>query len=155
MGFVTADEVAEVFDIAERIGAVVEAARGWGGHNVVYRLDTTAGRWAVKALGRDLNELYRESFAIEMAAFEGGSACPGRCRLRTGIPTRGSGVGGCAAMSGWRGGLAERRTQPARSPRGPGPRGAPQTTQVGWWWWAAVHDSSQACRRRYQAGESI
>src|ERR1700722_12686502 len=81
MGFVTADEVAEVFGIAEPTGAVVEAARGWGGHNVVYRLDTTIGRWAVKALGRDLNELYRESFAIEMAA------CPGGGRMPRPVPT--------------------------------------------------------------------
>jgi len=26
---------------------MTEAARGWGGYNVVYRLDTTDGRWVV------------------------------------------------------------------------------------------------------------
>jgi Ser/Thr protein kinase RdoA (MazF antagonist) len=55
---------------------MTEAARGWGGHNIVYRLDTTQGRWAVKALLREVDELIRERFDIELAAFTGGIRMP-------------------------------------------------------------------------------
>ncbi len=55
---------------------MTEAARGWGGHNVVYRLDTTDGRWAVKALLREVDGLIRERFDIELAAFSCGMSMP-------------------------------------------------------------------------------
>jgi Ser/Thr protein kinase RdoA (MazF antagonist) len=69
---VTADEVAAAFALGEPVAAITEAARGWGGHNIVYRLDTTAGRWAIKALRRELDGLMSERFEIELAAFAGG-----------------------------------------------------------------------------------
>jgi Ser/Thr protein kinase RdoA (MazF antagonist) len=69
---VTADEVAAAFGLGEPIDEMIEAARGWGGHNIVYRLDTTAGRWAIKALRRELDGLLPERFEIELAAFAGG-----------------------------------------------------------------------------------
>src|SRR5256885_5032228 len=50
---------------------MVEVARGWGGHNIIYRLDTTSGSWAIKALLRELDELTTERFDIELRAFEG------------------------------------------------------------------------------------
>ncbi len=55
---------------------MTEAARGWGGHNIVYELNTTEGRWAVKALLREVDELMRERFDIELAAFAGGVRMP-------------------------------------------------------------------------------
>jgi hypothetical protein len=33
--------------LGEPVAVMTEAARGWGGYNVVYRLDTTDGRWVV------------------------------------------------------------------------------------------------------------
>ena len=75
-GSVIAEEVAAAFGLGEPVAAMTEAARGWGGHNVVYRLDTTDGRWAVKALLREVDGLIRERFDIEHAAFTGGVRMP-------------------------------------------------------------------------------
>ena len=71
-----AEEVAAAFGLGEPVAAMTEAARGWGGHNIVYRVDTTDGRWAVKALLREVDELIRERFEIELAAFDGGLRMP-------------------------------------------------------------------------------
>lgn len=62
--------------LGEPVAAMTETARGWGRHNVVYRLDTTDGRWAVKALLREVDGLIREYFDIELAAFTGGVSMP-------------------------------------------------------------------------------
>jgi Ser/Thr protein kinase RdoA (MazF antagonist) len=74
MGVVRAQELAAAFGLGEPIGGVVEAARGWGGHNVVYRLDITVGSWAIKSLRREVDGLLVERFEVEMAAFGGGIA---------------------------------------------------------------------------------
>jgi Ser/Thr protein kinase RdoA (MazF antagonist) len=73
---VIADEVAGAFGIGEATGALAEAARGWGGHNVVYRLETTLGQWALKDQARELDDLSEERFEIEMGAFGGGVRMP-------------------------------------------------------------------------------
>jgi Ser/Thr protein kinase RdoA (MazF antagonist) len=71
-----------------------EMARGWGGHNIVYRLDTTDGRWAVKALLREVDELICERFDIELAAFTGGVRMPRPVPELNGSP--------CAVLGGTR-----------------------------------------------------
>ena len=71
-----AGEVAAAFGLGEPVAAMTEAARGWGGHNVVYRLDTADGRWAVKVLRREVDGLIRERFDIELAAFSSGVSMP-------------------------------------------------------------------------------
>ena len=76
MARVIAGEVAAAFGLGEPVAAMTEGARGWGGHNVVYRLDTTDGRLAVKLLTREVDELLRQRFDIEMAAFTGGVRMP-------------------------------------------------------------------------------
>jgi Ser/Thr protein kinase RdoA (MazF antagonist) len=73
---VIAEEVAAAFGLGKPVAAMTEAARGWGGHNIVYRLDTTDGRWTIKALLREVDELIRERFDIELAAFTGGVRMP-------------------------------------------------------------------------------
>jgi Ser/Thr protein kinase RdoA (MazF antagonist) len=73
---VIGDEVAAAFGLGRATSTMVEAAQGWGGHNTVYRLETTTGRWALKATGRELDELYRGRLEIEMAAFQGGVRMP-------------------------------------------------------------------------------
>ena len=71
-----ADEVAAAFGLGEPMGPMVAAARGWGGHNVICRLHSTAGVWAIKVVGRELDELMTEHFEIEVAAFNGGIPMP-------------------------------------------------------------------------------
>jgi Ser/Thr protein kinase RdoA (MazF antagonist) len=73
---VIAEEVAAAFGLGKPVASLTEAARGWGGHNVVYRLDTTDGRWAVKELLREVDGLIRERYDIELAAFAGGVSMP-------------------------------------------------------------------------------
>ena len=73
---VIAEEVAAAFGWGEPVAAMTEEARGWGGHDIVYRLDTTDGRWAVKAVFREVDGLIRERFDIELAAFDGGLRMP-------------------------------------------------------------------------------
>jgi Ser/Thr protein kinase RdoA (MazF antagonist) len=73
---VESEEVAAAFDLGKASGDLVEAARGWGDHNIIYRLDTTTGRWAVKALVRELDDLIPERFEIELAAFQAGVPMP-------------------------------------------------------------------------------
>jgi hypothetical protein len=47
-------------------------AEGWGGHNIVHRLETTAGSWAVEQLGRNEVRDPEAAFHVEMAAWDGG-----------------------------------------------------------------------------------
>jgi Ser/Thr protein kinase RdoA (MazF antagonist) len=72
----TSQAVADAFKLGEPVNELTEAARGWGDHNIVYRLDTTDGQWAIKALQRELDELVAERFEIELAAFANGVAMP-------------------------------------------------------------------------------
>jgi Ser/Thr protein kinase RdoA (MazF antagonist) len=91
---VIAEEVAAAFGLGEPVAAITEAARGWGGHNIVYRLDTTDGRWAIKALLREVDDLIRERFDIELAAFTGGVSMPRPVPALNGSP--------CAELGGTR-----------------------------------------------------
>jgi hypothetical protein len=49
-GTMVTEEVVTAFGLGEPVPAMTEAARGCGSYSVVYRLDSTDGRWAVKAL---------------------------------------------------------------------------------------------------------
>ena len=73
---VDAEEVAAAFGVGQALGPLVAAARGWGGHNVIYRLQSTEGSWAIKALARELDEFTAEHFDIEVAAFNCGIPMP-------------------------------------------------------------------------------
>lgn len=85
-------EVASTFELGEPLGPPVEAARGWGGHNVVHRLQTSAGFWAVKSLVRELDDLLVERFEIEMTAWRSGVPMPRPAPARNGAP--------CAVIGG-------------------------------------------------------
>ncbi len=65
-------DIAAEFDLGTVSSPLVLAASGWGGHNTVSRLVTSAGIWAVKRYG--WQELPRSSQAvsIEVAAYVGG-----------------------------------------------------------------------------------
>lgn len=65
-------QIAEAFGLGEPLGPLVPAAEGWGGHNVVFRLETTVGSWAVKRHGRRPHADPTAAFAIEVAAHAGG-----------------------------------------------------------------------------------
>ena len=73
---VDADEVAAAFGLGRSTTPMVVAAHGWGGHNAIYRLDTTAGSFAIKAMGREPDGLTAARFDIEMAAYNGGIPMP-------------------------------------------------------------------------------
>jgi len=73
---VTAEQIADSFDLGTPLRPMAEAARGWGGLNVVYRLDTNRGSWAVKAMVRELDDLHAERLEIELAAWERGISMP-------------------------------------------------------------------------------
>lgn len=100
------DEVAAEFGLGQVTGDLVEMARGGGGHNVVYRLDTTIGRWAVKVLARELDDLTVERFEIELAASGAGVPMPQP------VPTAAGAVyahigGGLARCHEWVDGVAK------------------------------------------------
>jgi len=82
-----AEQLAEEFDLGTPTGALVEAARGWGGQNVVHRLPTDRGTWAIKALHRELDDLTVERFAIEQGAYAGAIPMPRPMPARDGRPT--------------------------------------------------------------------
>jgi Ser/Thr protein kinase RdoA (MazF antagonist) len=68
------EAVAAAFGLGDPTADPVAVPRGWGGDNIVYRLQTTTGTWAVKELVRELDDLTTERFDIETRAFEGGVA---------------------------------------------------------------------------------
>jgi len=80
------DEISAAFGLGQTTAPLVEAARGGGGHNVVYRLETTSGCWAIKAMVRELDDLTAERFEIEMGAFEGGIPMPRPVPTTSGMP---------------------------------------------------------------------
>lgn len=84
---VDAELVASVFELGTPRGGLVEAVRGWGGFNVVYRFETARGIWAIKALHRELDANMRERFAIESAAFDAGIPMPQPIATPDGAPS--------------------------------------------------------------------
>ena len=81
-----AARLAQTFDLGSVHGPLVRAADGWGGHNQVFRLETSTGTWAIKRYGRPLDDVSESGFDVERAAWEGGVPMPrpiptadGRC----------------------------------------------------------------------------
>jgi len=69
-----AEEIARTFGLGEVREDLALAALGWGGHNKVFRLETTAGSWAIKQHGRQPAPNAEAAFRVEVAAYEGGVA---------------------------------------------------------------------------------
>ena len=115
-GRMDAEEVAQVFDLGPPTGPLVEAARGWGGQNVVHRLVTRrAAPGPSRRCTRELDDLAVERFEIEQAAFDGGRArCPDRCRVVTGRPRPRSTRPSSGATPGRRARSRPTRTPPCR-----------------------------------------
>ena len=65
-------QIAEDFQLGKPHGPLERAAEGWGGHNQVFRLATTAGVWAVKRHGRRPYADRATAFAIEATAHTAG-----------------------------------------------------------------------------------
>ena len=72
----TATALATAFGLGCATSPVERMAEGWGGHNVLWRLRTTAGRWAIKQLGREIGPAPDAALAIESAAYAGGVPMP-------------------------------------------------------------------------------
>jgi len=70
------EELVAAFGLGKVVRPMAVAARGWGDHNTVYRLHTTRGSFAVKAMEREMDELMVERFDIEVAAFNGAIPVP-------------------------------------------------------------------------------
>jgi Ser/Thr protein kinase RdoA (MazF antagonist) len=86
-----ANEIARTFALGDVRDDLVPAALGWGGHNRIFKLETTTGSWAIKQLGRRLAPDAEAAFGIEMAAYAGGVA------MAPPVPTT---AGGCWAEIG-------------------------------------------------------
>ena len=70
---VNAESIADCFGLGQPLGEPVVAAAGWGERSRVWRLETTAGVFAVKdTIAELLPEDTEEAFRIERAAHEGG-----------------------------------------------------------------------------------
>ena len=87
----SAAALAITFGLGCAVGTVERIAQGWGGHNMLWRLRTTSGDWAIKQVGRELGPDPDAAFAIELAAYAGG------VRMPRPIPTVG---GTCLATLG-------------------------------------------------------
>ncbi len=72
----SASRIAASFSLGSVKGPLTLAADGWGGHNKVFRMDTSAGSWAIKRHGRRPTEISVSAFPIEMAAMKGGVPVP-------------------------------------------------------------------------------
>ena len=68
-----ATRLAAAFGVGTPVGPVERIGSGWGGHNVLWRLDTTEGRWAIKQVGRAGSPDPDAALAIELAACAGGA----------------------------------------------------------------------------------
>jgi hypothetical protein len=66
--FPDADQLADVFQLGTAVGPVERMGTGWGGHNVLWRLTTTSGHWAIKQVRRDPGRDVIAAMAIELAA---------------------------------------------------------------------------------------
>jgi Ser/Thr protein kinase RdoA (MazF antagonist) len=87
----SAAALAITFGLGCAVGTVERIGQGWGGHNMLWRLRTTSGDWAIKQVGRELGPDPDAAFAIELAAYAGG------VRMPRPIPTVG---GTCLATLG-------------------------------------------------------
>lgn len=65
-------DVADAFDLGTTSSPLALAASGWGGHNTVSRLVTSAGVWAVKRYGWRVPPRASDAVRIEAAAYLGG-----------------------------------------------------------------------------------
>lgn len=79
-------EIAATFSLGGVEQPLILVAEGWGGHNRMFRLETTGGSWAVKRQARQVADDPEGAFIIEMAAMAGGvsmarpvAAKDGRC----------------------------------------------------------------------------
>jgi Ser/Thr protein kinase RdoA (MazF antagonist) len=79
-----ARELAAAFYLGAPIAPPEWVARGWGGHNQVWRLTTSRGKWAIKQVGRDLSLDLDNTLALEFAAYAGGVPMPRPAPTRRG-----------------------------------------------------------------------
>ncbi len=71
-----ATALARAFGLGAPLTPAEWMTSGWGGHNQLWRLTTSHGRWAIKEVGRDLSLDPDESLALELAAYAGGIPMP-------------------------------------------------------------------------------
>lgn len=71
-----AEKLAEEFGLGSVLVPPTQKAAGWGAHNLLWRLETDEGTWAIKQNGRALSDDVERAFAIERTAHAGGVACP-------------------------------------------------------------------------------
>jgi hypothetical protein len=69
--FPDADQLADVFQLGTAVGPVERMGTGWGGHNVLCRLTTTSGHWAIKQVRRDPGPDVNAAMAIELGRLGG------------------------------------------------------------------------------------
>jgi Ser/Thr protein kinase RdoA (MazF antagonist) len=74
--FPDTDQLADVFQLGTPVGPVERMGTGWGGNNVLWRLTTTSGHWAIKQFRRDPGPDVNAALAIELAAWAGGVQMP-------------------------------------------------------------------------------
>src|SRR5207302_11471759 len=79
-------ELTRVFDLGVPVGPAEWMTSGWGGHNHLWCLATSHGRWAIKEVGREPSLDPDDTLALELAAYSGGIPIPrpipttsGRC----------------------------------------------------------------------------
>ncbi|MBV9896384.1 MAG: hypothetical protein JO020_19635 [Chloroflexi bacterium] len=66
-----ADALAAAFDLGSSLAPPDQVATGWGGHNLLWRLSTTCGTWAIKEVGRELALDPQATLALELATLVG------------------------------------------------------------------------------------
>jgi len=71
-----ATRVAAAFGLGSPLGPVQHLGSGWGGHNVLWRLTTRDGCWAIKQVRREIGPDPDAALAIELAAYAGGVPMP-------------------------------------------------------------------------------
>lgn len=105
-----APRIAESFSLGSARGSMRLAAEGWGGHNKVYRLETSAGSFAIKRYGRRPADVDGAAFGVELAALDGGYRWLGLSRAPTGAVGRRS-TAPCSECHSWVDGAAKENEQ--------------------------------------------
>lgn len=78
-----ATRIAAAFGLGSPLGPVEQRGSGWGGHNLLWRLTTRHGCWAIKQVRRALGPDPDAALAIELAAHAGGVPMPSPILLST------------------------------------------------------------------------
>lgn len=79
-------ELARAFNLGVPLGPAEWMTSGWGGHNHLWCLATSHGKWAIKQVGREPSQDPDGTLVLELAAYSGGIPMPrpipttsGRC----------------------------------------------------------------------------